>query len=380
MRRLLINLWFSVSIITLLLFSSCATTYYAGDSYYTTEIDSYGDYNLKGKKFFVEPGMKDVSENDLQFKEFKSIISKSFIRKEAIETQLRTEADIVVLLQYGISDPQTYQENIPVPIWGRTGISSSTTTTNTRSNTYGNAYLSAYSSGGTTTGNVYGSATTNKNTTSSTQYNYSYGVTGVANRTVTRTEYFRFCNVYAYDNNTQSDEMLWKTSISSSGSSGDLRVVLPYLVFTGMDFYGINTGKKISLSTANNNSVDLLKETETKTSSNIIYNPQQTSNAKLTYITEIDFNSDATRFYIRTIGNSGQGITISKKTTMIVNGVNYLISGCSTALRPDRLTFQRDGQVYDFYIEFPALNKAEISTIEIVEPEDTGWNFKVQLK
>lgn len=239
---------FFATIIVLLLFNSCATTYYAsGDTYYVSSVDSYGEYDLREKKFYIESGMEDVSETDLQFKEFKNVVSKAFIRKGAIATISRNDADIVVLLQYGISDPHTYQENIPIPIWGRTGIASSTTTTNSRSNTYGSAYGSAYSSGGVTSGSVYGSSSTNKNTKSSTQYNYNYGVTGVYNKTVTRTQYYRYCNVYAYDNNTKSNDMLWKTAISSTGSSGDIRETLPYLVYTGMDFYGINTSKKISL-------------------------------------------------------------------------------------------------------------------------------------
>lgn len=368
------------TIISLLLFNSCASTYYAsGNTYYVSSIDSYGQYNLKGKKVFIESGMEGVTENDLQFKEFKDIVTKSFIRQGAIATNYRNDADIIILLQYGISDPQTYQENIPIPIWGRTGIASSSTTTNSRSNTYGSAYGSAYSSGGVTSGSVYGSSSTNRNTKSSTQYNYNYGVTGVYNKTVTHTEYYRYCNVYAYDNKTKSNNMLWKTAISSTGSSGDLRQTLPYLVYTGMDFYGINTGKKITLRTKSNNSVNILKDTKTELTPYIIYNPKQSSNAETTFITEIGFYSNATRVHFRTIGNSGQWIRISKKTALKTNGQEYIITGTNAVFSPNKLAFQRNGQVYDFYMDFPALRKGSVKTITIVEPESNGWNFTVQL-
>lgn len=375
-----IYLSFFVAITTMLQISSCSTTFYAsGDTYYVSSIDSYGQYDLKGKKFSIESGMKDVSETDLQFKEFNSTVTKSFIRKGAIATNNRNDADIIVLLQYGISDPQTYQENIPIPIWGRTGIASSTTTKKSNSNTYGSAYGNAYSSGGVTSGSVYGSSTTNKNSTSSTQYNYNYGITGVYNQTVTRTEYYRYCNVYAYDNKTKSNDMLWKTSISSTGSSGDLRETLPYLVYTGMDFYGINTGKKITLSTKSSNGVNLLTETKTETTPYIIYNPKQTSNANSIFVTEVGFYSNGTRIYFRTIGNYGQWIRISKKTVLKVNGQDYFITGTSAVFSPNKLAFQTNGQVYDFYMDFPALRNDNIRIINVVEPESNGWDFTIQL-
>jgi len=364
-----------------LLFSSCSTTYYVnGETFYNSSIDSYGQYNLNGKKFFIESGMNDVSETDLQFKEFKNIVAKSFIRKGAIATNIQNDADIIVLLQYGISDPKTYHEIIPIPIWDRTSIASSSTTTNSTSNSYGSASGNVSSSGGMTSGSVHGSSSTNNNSTSSTQYNYNYGITGIYNQNVNYTIYLRYCNIYAYDNKTKSNEMLWKTSISSNGSSGDLRETFPYLIFTGMDYYGINSGKMVKLCAKSNNSVNLLINTKIETNPYLIYSPKHSSNDNNTFITEVGFYSNATRIHFRTIGNYGLSLMVSKKTTLMVNGKEYIITGTNSVFRPNEIAFEATGQVYDFYMDFPPLNIEEIKTMRVFEPESDGWDFSIQLK
>lgn len=126
----------AITIIICLLFNSCAKTFYpSGNAYLVSDIDSYGNYNLKGKTFIVASGIDGISEKDLEFKEFADIAAKALVRKGATKASSNSSADLLILLQYGISDPQTYQENIPIPIFGVTGISSATTTTNTKSNT-----------------------------------------------------------------------------------------------------------------------------------------------------------------------------------------------------------------------------------------------------
>lgn len=46
----------------------------------------------------------------------------------------------------------------------------------------------------------------------------------------------RVVNVYAYDNKSRDKEpvMLWKTNFKSSGSSNDLRKVIPYMILTNI--------------------------------------------------------------------------------------------------------------------------------------------------
>ena len=371
-----------ITIVTVicLLFTSCARTFYpSGNAYLVSDIDSYGNYNLKGKTFVIASGMDGINEKDLEFREYADATAKALIRKGAIKATSSNNADLLVLLQYGISDPQTYQENIPVPIFGITGISSATTTTNTKSNTYGSAHGSAYSSGGTTYGNVYGSSTTNKNTTSTTNYNYNYGVTGVYNRTVNRTIFYRYCNLYAFDNKTKSDNVLWKTNIGSAGSSGDLRSVLPYMLYTGMDYFGYNTGKRVTLCTKDNNSINILRETKLEASPYFVYAPQYSSNSNYITVTEVGFYSNATRVYFRVIGFNGMWLRCSKKTTMTINGKEYPITGCSAIYKPDKLLFQANGQIYDFYMDFPAVNRNSVKSMKITEPEKDGWSFTIQL-
>lgn len=370
----------SIAVVICILLNSCAKTFYpSGNSYLVSSIDSYGNYNLKGKTFVIASGMDGVNEKDLAFKEFADVTAKAIVRKGAINVSSSNNADLLILLQYGISDPQTYQENIPVPIFGITGISSATTTTNTRLNMSGKAYGSAYSTGGTTTGNIYGSSTTNRNSTTTTNYDYNYGVTGVYNKTVNRTIFNRYCNLYAFDNKVKSDSILWKTKIESIGSSGDLRVVLPYMVYTGMDYLGYNTGEKITLCTKDNNSVNILKETKLETSPYIIYAPKYSSNSKYICLTEVDFYSNETIVFFRVIGFSGMQLQFSKKNTMTVNDKEYPITRCSAKYKPDRLILQKDGQVYDFSMTFPAIDPNNVRSIKISESKKDGWIFSVEL-
>lgn len=41
---------------------------------------------------------------------------------------------------------------------------------------------------------------------------------------------------------------VWKTTVTSTGSSGDLRRVLPILVAVSKQYLGVNTGRKVEIS------------------------------------------------------------------------------------------------------------------------------------
>ena len=46
---------------------------------------------------------------------------------------------------------------------------------------------------------------------------------------------------------TEKEIQLWKTTVTSSGSSGDLRQVFPILVAAAKPHIGSNTGKKVKV-------------------------------------------------------------------------------------------------------------------------------------
>ncbi|GHU63707.1 hypothetical protein FACS1894123_07020 [Bacteroidia bacterium] len=233
----------------ILLFSSCGTTYYysqsavdANRTRYNTSVNSYGNYNLQGKTFYIESGDNNVSSNDVEFKEYADYVSKALIFAGAKKTYDKKNADMCILVTYGISD-ESYTETIPMPIWGQTGISSIRTTSNTTTSAQGSVYGSSYGSAsvagnsiyGSTYGSVYGSAKGNSTTSTTTNVTPSYGITGYTSFDRRVMQYRRVLNVYAYENKqTVESSMLWKTNMVSDGRSNNLREILPAMAFCGM--------------------------------------------------------------------------------------------------------------------------------------------------
>ena len=183
--------------------------------------------NVANKSFIILPGVKDFSVNDLHFKEYAKYVKRAFEAKGYTIVEAPENAEVVVFMKYGISDPEEHSYLYSVPVWGQTGYSSSTTTGST------------YSHGGITS---YSETTT---------YTPNYGVVGNETRRGTYVTYFCYLVLNAYDfkayRESEKEVQLWKTIITSSGSSGDLRVVVPILVAAAKPYIGDNTGKKIGI-------------------------------------------------------------------------------------------------------------------------------------
>ena len=194
LNKLAIFLYASVVAILL---NSCATTTYLNTGREVfTEINSFGDYDVKNKTFYIESCDESVSSSDLEFKEYAGYYAENLKIKGAIETSDKDNADICVLMNYCITD-KSYQETIPVPEFGRTSIASTTT------------------KGSTTT------------------YNYNYGTTGYYYVQNDVSSFLKIVNIYAFDNKSRDKEpiMLWKTNFKSEDYSNDLRGIIPYMIF-----------------------------------------------------------------------------------------------------------------------------------------------------
>ena len=259
----------------LLLFSSCAPILYINryTSGFETDVKSFGDYSLIGKTFYIASGDRNISSNDVEFREYAKYVKFSMELQGAIETQDTRNADMCILLNYGISN-ESYTETIPVPIWGQTGISSISTTSTTTGSAYGNAYGSAARVGNTvygqSNGSVYGSSTTN----TTTRVTPRYGVTGYSSVDRRVSRFCCYLNIYAYDNKQiPTTTMLWKTNISSCGSSNDLRRVIPYMAYSAWGYMGISYNENESWAIMENDALFLRWRLGTLTQSNITVNP-----------------------------------------------------------------------------------------------------------
>ncbi len=171
--------------------------------------------------------MKGVEVKDLQFREYAAYVERALLSLGYTKGARLEDTDIAISLGYGIGEPETSQYTYSLPTYGQTGVSSA--------NTYG-------------TVNTYGNSSTYSGTTT---YTPTYGVTGSTTHTGTLTTYYRYMWLDAFDleefRKTKNRIQLWKTTVTSTGSSGDLRQVFPILVAASKPHIGSNTGKKINV-------------------------------------------------------------------------------------------------------------------------------------
>jgi len=209
---------------------------------FRVNVDSINGPNANIKtQYLLLPGLKNIDANDLQFKEYARYIDEALASRGFVKASDFQNANAIIFVAYGIGDPQTQQYSYALPTWGQTGVSSATT--------YGS--VSTYGNYG-----MYQGTTT---------YTPSYGITGYVPITRSFATYFRFLILDAVDfdqyKRTQEITPLWKTTLTSVDSSGDLRKVFPYLVAASKPYLGTNTGQRIEIMLRENDSTVLeLKE------------------------------------------------------------------------------------------------------------------------
>lgn len=222
-----INFKTKISILCLILLSSCVTT---PKNLFSVYIDSINSQFTGKKVFWILPAERDVNSEDLQFKEYASYVKDALISQGFISATSLEKADVAVFIAYGISDPLNNFYSYSTPIYGQTGVSSSYT-----------------SSSGYTT------------------YMPSYGVVGSKTKTGSYSTYFKYLILYATDltefRKTKKEIQLWKTIVTSENTNFDLRLSFPIMLETAKEYLATNTGSKVKV---------VLSETTKKVTSNHI--------------------------------------------------------------------------------------------------------------
>jgi hypothetical protein len=207
--------------LVILLLSGCTTTQFE------VNIDSISDPNHTQKTYIILPVNKGVKATDLQFKEYAAYVNRALVQQGLIQADPPNKADLVVFLYYGIGEPQVHNYSYSIPTFGQTGISSSNTTGSI--NSYGG--YSSYSA--------------------TTSYTPTFGVTGSIPVNDTVVTYSRFIILegldYAELVNNKKEIQLWKTTITSTGTSSDLRLVFPVMIGAAKEYFLKNSGKKIQV-------------------------------------------------------------------------------------------------------------------------------------
>ncbi len=178
------------------------------------------DYDHKGKnKYILIPSSKYIKEGDLQFREYKRMITRSLKNAGYIPVASKNEADILIYMQYGISGPKEEYEQHSVPTYGQMGMTS------------------AYTVPSPT---IPGAATT--------FYNPNYGVVGYSNRVERRINYTKILSLTALENKKgKEDDELWKVTAESTGDDNNMRKIFPSLVIAIEPYLGKNSHQEINI-------------------------------------------------------------------------------------------------------------------------------------
>ena len=206
--------------------SGCATA-----TTFHVDIDSINSGSWENKRnIFLDSAMENVENNDLQFKEYISYIKRALISRGFTVVDTFQQADMYILVKYGVSDPQEYSYTYSVPTWGQTGYSSAKTSGNASSAGYGQIN--------------YQEATT---------YQPSYGIIGSTTQQTSSVIYVNYLILAGFDatmmkqNPNKSIPKSWKTNIFSTSENGDLRYAFPILVAAAQPYIGENTGHRITV-------------------------------------------------------------------------------------------------------------------------------------
>ncbi|HOX87441.1 MAG TPA: hypothetical protein PKW76_14595 [bacterium] len=203
---------------------------------YNVEIDGLASVDAKDyKTYILLPGNEGITWGDLQFQEYANYVMRVLSVHGYQPAEKAEDADVAIILSYGIGEPQTKHFTYTLPQWGQTGVYSSSTS-------------------GTATN--YGNWTTFRTKTTSIP---SYGITGYTSHVGSVTTYFRYVYLTAYNfiifKESSKQIQLWQTTITSQGKSGYLREVFPILISAAAPYLGKDTGKRIEIEISDSDEV-----------------------------------------------------------------------------------------------------------------------------
>jgi hypothetical protein len=210
-------------------FSGCSTLPPPSPPKYIVSVSGFASPDATIKKHYVIiPGNKDTTTADLEFQEYSSMLKRIVDGAGFTQVNSIDEAEVALFFSYSISDGEERTSSYTVPNFGQTGVLSS--------NTYGTIRSS-------------GSGTS---TFSGTTYNIpSYGITGYSHGMQSFTSFNRVIRIEAYDvkayNESKDMKQIWKLGLSSRGSSGDLRKLVPVMLVAASPYIGKSTTSAIMI-------------------------------------------------------------------------------------------------------------------------------------
>lgn len=196
---------------------------------YTAIVSAFARPDASGSKTFVLlPAEKTSPEAELQFLEYSTYVERALLARGFRKAAGFETADLAVFIAYGVSDPKITAHSYRRPVWGQTGVSSQTTGRIDFNEITGDADIS-----------------------STTTQTPTYGVTGYTTETRASASFQRHLDLTAYDltrfRHDKAQEVVWDARITSTGTSGDLRRILPVMAAAARPYLGASSGQTVSV-------------------------------------------------------------------------------------------------------------------------------------
>ncbi len=182
------------------------------------KVNSIGSTQSDKKVYVLVSGNSNISNSDLQFKEFATYTKRALRTKGFVEGK---EASIEIRLSYGMEKTQVTNSSFSTNVYGQTGVSSSST----------QGRLTQSGNGVNYSGN--------------TLYTPTYGTVGTRTYNSTTTHFISYIELEAID--IQASKIaketvyLWKTVIRGRDDDRNLRASFPIILAAGMNYIGTNT-------------------------------------------------------------------------------------------------------------------------------------------
>lgn len=174
-------------------------------------------------RYIMVPLMQGVNPaTNLPYKQYAEILEKTLATNGFMKAATLEEAGIIIEVAYGVGDPKQHHYAMALPFYGQTtGPSGSNTT----------GKFTAYAN--------YGDFIT-------TTYTPAYGEAGAAFVPASDTTYTRFLHLEAIDLGKYRTEkkvvIVWETTVFSTGQSGDLRSIFPYMAKAASQYLAKDSG------------------------------------------------------------------------------------------------------------------------------------------
>ncbi|MGE4384518.1 MAG: hypothetical protein AB7E39_01475 [Endomicrobiaceae bacterium] len=192
-----------------LMFFSCAVK----EPYYVKINSITPNYGIEFNKTYTLLPL-NTNTNDLYFKEYSLYVKYALSKKGYIFKDNET-ASMIIFLDYGNGNPETYYQNYSIPIYGTTTFSS------------------------------YGMVGRTPIYNTSTSYSQQGTISGTKAYTINSNYiYLSACEMSPYKEKKQIIP-LWETNIYSINDSGDLRENFPIMINTALPYIGEDSYKDI---------------------------------------------------------------------------------------------------------------------------------------